>query len=168
MSQSHRSGPIVICLRWCPVDLIERSRIATRSKSEMGFGFLQRPPKSTLALKSSWGGNNVLPSSDTKYLADRAVNHSITVESNMTCVLFPGFALPGGLDRTQSDLLLRISAGYPDVPPDMWWFDPPIKRADNQPIPATEVIEHHMGRSWQRWSRHLNNGQWRSSVDGLE
>jgi len=86
----------------------------------------------------------------------------------MTCILFPGFILPGGFDRAQSDLLLRFSAGYPDVPPDMWWFDPPIRRVDSQLIPATEVIEHFLGRSWQRWSRHLAAGQWRSGVDGLE
>jgi len=110
----------------------------------------------------------MLPPNDTKYLSERAVNHSVTLEANMTCVVFANFSLPGGLDRTESDLLLRFSAGYPDVAPDMWWFDPPVRRADGQPIPATDVIEHHLSRSWQRWSRHLANGQWRSGVDGLE
>jgi hypothetical protein len=86
----------------------------------------------------------------------------------MTCIVLPAFPLPAGYDRAQSDLLVRISAGYPDVPPDMWWFDPPVKRADGQAIPATEVIETHIGRNWQRWSRHLNGGQWRSGVDCLE
>jgi hypothetical protein len=50
----------------------------------------------------------------------------------------------------------------------MWWFDPPLQRADGQHIPATESIEHHLGRIWQRWSRHLAGGQWRSGIDGLE
>jgi len=50
----------------------------------------------------------------------------------------------------------------------MWWFDPPVRRRDGQPIRATEVIERYLGRSWQRWSRHLTKGQWRSGVDGLE
>lgn len=110
----------------------------------------------------------MLPPTDTTFLLERAVNHSITPEANMTCVLIPGFSLPPGFDRTQSDLLLRISPGYPDVPPDMWWFDPPVRRADRQPIPATDVIEHYLGRSWQRWSRHFSAGQWRSGVDGLQ
>ena len=44
----------------------------------------------------------------------------------------------------------------------------PIQRTDGKRIPATDVIEHHLGRSWQRWSRHLAAGQWRSGVDGLE
>ena len=110
----------------------------------------------------------LLPSIDLGYLTDRAINHSIASEANMTCVLLPGFQLPGGYDRTQSDLLLRMNAGYPDVPPDMWWFDPAVLRADGKVIPATEVRETHLGRSWQRWSRHLSAGQWRSGIDGLE
>jgi hypothetical protein len=86
----------------------------------------------------------------------------------MTCVLLPAFQLPPGFNRSQSDLLLRFNAGYPDVAPDMWWFDPPLARADGKIIPATDVRESYLGRSWQRWSRHFQPGQWRSGVDGLE
>jgi hypothetical protein len=110
----------------------------------------------------------LLPSNDTKYLTELEVNHSIVSEANMTCVVLRNFSLPPGLDRAQSDLLLRFSPGYPDVAPDMWWFDPPVKRADGQAVPATNVVEHHLGRSWQRWSRHFSAGQWQSGVDGLE
>ncbi len=110
----------------------------------------------------------MLPSNDTQFLAERSVQHSVTPESNMTCVVFPNFALPGGFDRGQADLLLRLSAGYPDVAPDMWWMNPPVKRANGLAIQATEVTEHYLGRSWQRWSRHLAAGQWKSGIDGLE
>ena len=110
----------------------------------------------------------MLPPDDNKYLTERAIDHSVTSEANMTCIVLRAFRLPTGFDRPQSDLLLRLNAGYPDVAPDMWWFDPPIRRIDNQPIPATEVIERRLGRSWQRWSRHFVAGQWRSGIDGLE
>lgn len=110
----------------------------------------------------------MLPDSDARYLADRGIEHAVAVEANMTCVVFPGFSLPTGFDRAQSDLLIRLSPGYPDVPPDMWWFDPPIRRLDGRGIPATESIELHLGRRWQRWSRHLVGGQWRAGIDGLE
>ena len=110
----------------------------------------------------------MLPATDSQYLRDRAPGHSVAAEANMTCVVLRDFALPLGFDRQKSDLLIRLNAGYPDVQPDMWWFDPPVRRADNQPIPATEVLEHYLGRSWQRWSRHLAAGQWRSGIDGLE
>ena len=110
----------------------------------------------------------MLPAADSQYLSERAVGHLVTPEANMTCIVLRDFPLPAGFDREKSDLLIRLSAGYPDIAPDMWWFDPPVRRADGKPIPATEVIEHHLGRSWQRWSRHFSAGQWRSGVDGLE
>jgi len=112
----------------------------------------------------------LLPPDDTKYLEDRIGNgcHTLTSEANMTCIVIQDFHLPAGFDHDKSSLLLRLSPGYPDVAPDMWWFDPPIRRADGASIPATEVIEHYLGRGWQRWSRHLSAGQWRSGVDCLE
>lgn len=109
-----------------------------------------------------------LPVHDLEYLGGRAIGHQVAAESNMTCVVLPGFSLPPGYDRGQSDLLLRLNPGYPDVPPDMWWFDPPVQLADGRRIEAADCVETYLGRSWQRWSRHLNADQWRSGVDSLE
>jgi hypothetical protein len=109
-----------------------------------------------------------LPSTETTYLTERGFEHSVASEANMTCVVIRGYVLPPGYDQSQSDLLLRLSAGFPDVPPDMWWFSPAIRLRDGRAVPATEVIEHYLGRSWQRWSRHFNPGQWRSGTDSLE
>ena len=109
-----------------------------------------------------------LPQSDIVYLIERGLAHEIEVESGITCVVLRQWPLPSGLDRDASDLLIRLSPGYPDVAPDMWWFDPPVRRADGQELPATSVVETHLGRRWQRWSRHFNGGQWQSGVDGLE
>jgi hypothetical protein len=50
----------------------------------------------------------------------------------------------------------------------MWWFSPAIGRPDGQPIAATQSIEAHLGRQWQRWSRHLPAGVWKSGIDSLE
>ena len=80
----------------------------------------------------------------------------------------PNFTLPEGFTQQSADLLLRLSPGYPDVPPDMWWFDPPVQRSDGRPIVATESQEVHLGRVWQRWSRHLTPGQWRGGIDSVE
>ena len=109
-----------------------------------------------------------LPQIDVDCLAERGADYSVTAEANMTCVVLRGFALPPGYDRTQSDLLLRLSPGYPDIPPDMWWFDPPVQLANGQTIQATQSVEQYLGRSWQRWSRHFAPGQWRSGIDSLE
>lgn len=110
----------------------------------------------------------MLPREDRECLEERHLQYSEVVEDRMICLVVHGFPLPNGLRPTRSDLLLRLAPGYPDVPPDMWWFDPPILRPDGQPIPQTDVTESHLGRTWQRWSRHFNPGQWRPGVDSLE
>ncbi|SEM15098.1 E2 family protein E [Variovorax sp. YR750] len=109
-----------------------------------------------------------LPASDISYLDERGLPYSVTTEGGMICVLLPQFPLPAGSNVTASDLLLRLNPGFPDVPPDMWWFDPPVTRNNGATIQATEAREQHLGRTWQRWSRHLQPGQWRSGVDRLE
>ncbi len=109
-----------------------------------------------------------LPAVDVAYLAERNIIYEMSVEANMTCVVFPGWQLPPGYDHVESDLLLRLVAGYPDVAPDMWWFDPAIRLTDGRQVPATDSVEHHLGRQWQRWSRHFPPGQWKSGIDGLE
>lgn len=110
----------------------------------------------------------VLPEADMAYLVDRGIAHELTVDGGATNVVFPEWLLPVGFDRSSSALLLRLQAGYPDIPPDMWWFDPGIRLADGRAIPATESIETHIGRAWQRWSRHLHPSQWQPGSDGLE
>jgi hypothetical protein len=109
-----------------------------------------------------------LPQADLTSLSERDSPYQISTEANMTCVLLPGYRLPVGYDQAQSDLLLRLNPGYPDVPPDMWWFSPAIKLANGRAVQATESIEPHLGRQWQRWSRHFAQGQWKSGVDCLE
>jgi hypothetical protein len=109
-----------------------------------------------------------IPQSDIICLSERGLNYAVSAEANMTCVVFPNYTLPSGYNQSKSDLLIRLNPGFPDVPPDMWWFDPPLSLVNGRPLQATEVTEHHLGRNWQRWSRHLNAGQWRSGVDSLE
>lgn len=110
----------------------------------------------------------MLPQSDHEFLAERAPGNSVVHNSGMICVTIPNYALPPGFDQNTSTLLLRLSPGYPDVQPDMWWFDPAVRRADYRTIQAADVFEHHLGRQWQRWSRHLPAGVWRSGVDTLQ
>ncbi len=109
-----------------------------------------------------------LPQSDIDYLSQRGKPFSVADEANMTCIVFPGYQLPPGLDRQTADLLVRLNPGFPDVPPDMWWFDPGVHYADGRTIPCTESIETYLGRSWQRWSRHLTAGQWQPGTDTME
>jgi len=109
-----------------------------------------------------------LPESERKFLVDRGIAHEVVVDGGMTCALFPGWVLPSGLSVPRTDVLLRLVPGFPDVPPDMWWCDPAILRADGTQIPGTQSSEMHLGRTWQRWSRHFTPGQWQPGRDSLE
>ena len=110
----------------------------------------------------------ILPSADVAFLEDRKLHHEVHLEAGMTCVVLPGWRIPAGYDRPTADLLLRLPAGYPDLAPDMWWFDPAVLLEGGGRIEATQTTERHLGRIWQRWSRHFQPGQWRSGVDCLE
>jgi len=110
----------------------------------------------------------VLPSHDQAFLDERHPNSQVSAEGKMICVVIPGLSLPAGFTQSQADLLLRLSPGYPDVAPDMWWFEPFVERTDGAKIPATQAREVYLGRTWQRWSRHFQPGQWRSGIDSLE
>lgn len=109
-----------------------------------------------------------LPDHDVDFLKERGVTHNISVESGVTCVVIPKWPLPRGFNRSEADLLVRLRPGYPDLPPDMWWFAPSVLKANGQLLPATGVYEMYIGREWQRWSRHFNRGQWRTGIDSLE
>ena len=78
-----------------------------------------------------------------------------------------GNVTAGRLEPRTSTLLLRLPPGFPDAGPDMFWLDPPVSRPASGPIPGTESREPYLGRTWQRWSRHIQN-QWRPSIDNLE
>ncbi len=80
----------------------------------------------------------MLPPIDQAHLNERAPECAVTHDGRMICVLIPNFVLPTGFIQQTADLLLRLSPGYPDVPPDMWWFAPAVQRADGRPIVATE------------------------------
>ena len=110
----------------------------------------------------------MLPANDQEYLQLSAPESTVLLDGGAICILIPSFSLPIGFTVATSNLLLRLSPGYPDVAPDMWWFEPVVRRIDGQTIPATESHENHFGRTWQRWSRHLNPGQWRPGIDAIE
>jgi hypothetical protein len=109
----------------------------------------------------------ILPD-DARFLAERGLQPDVVDEGGMTCLVFRDWPLGAGYTASISDLLVRLPAGFPDVAPDMWWFDPPVQRVDRAVIPQTQHTERYLGRSWQRWSRHFTAGHWKSGVDCLE
>jgi Prokaryotic E2 family E len=113
------------------------------------------------------GADGLLPRGDDAFLSERFPRSEVSLDGGMICVVVPEWELPSGFTVAKADLLVRLSAGFPDVQPDMWWMSPAIELASGRAIPATELRETYLGRSWQRWSRHLPPGLWNASTDGI-
>jgi hypothetical protein len=89
-------------------------------------------------------------------------------EGGFHCVVIRELPLPPGYGQSTTNLLLRLPPGFPDASPDMWWCDPPVRLASSGAFPrGAELMETHLGRTWQRFSRHFQPGQWRSGESGL-
>lgn len=86
-------------------------------------------------------------------------------EGAFVTITIDEFPTAQGLEPAMSTLMLRLPPGFPDAAPDMFWLDPPAHR-HGAPIPGTEAREPYLGRTWQRWSRHIQ-GQWRPGIDNL-
>lgn len=110
----------------------------------------------------------ILPDADREFLERAGVTYREFEDGGMLNIELVDFAIPEGLNVSRANVLFRLSPNYPDTPPDMWWVIPHLTSTVRGPIEATENIETYDGRSWQRWSRHLEPGAWKSGIDTLE
>lgn len=108
----------------------------------------------------------MLRPTDAATLDDLGLPHQVDGEAGFTLVQVHEYPVGAGLTPSRATLLLRLPPGFPDATPDMFWVDPPVTTTDSAAIPGTEVREVHLGRTWQRWSRHIQ-GQWRPGIDNL-
>src|ERR1700688_3472078 len=110
----------------------------------------------------------MLAPADEAYLRDKGLEYDVMADQGLICVVVKGYPLPPGYDRESTDLLLRLPQGFPDAQPDMFWCDPPVRVATSGAFPqAADLMETYMGRTWQRFSRHLSAGVWRPGTDSL-
>jgi hypothetical protein len=110
-----------------------------------------------------------LPEQDSRFLEEKGIEFEAAVDSGMLCVTLKRFRLPDGYEPRDVDLLLRLPAGYPDASPDMFWIQPAVRLLKTGSYPAAaDQMEHHLGRTWQRFSRHLAPGVWRPGADTLQ
>jgi hypothetical protein len=136
-----------------PVRRTARSTTATSSRSLTASASSLRLRTSTPAAASRTTTRSrqmTLPEPDAEFLARRGLAHAVAVDCPMTCVMLQDWRLPQGLNVTTADLLIRLQPGYPDLPPDMWWFSPAVTRANGGAIEATQVSENYLGRTRYR------------------
>lgn len=103
------------------------------------------------------------------YLARLGLPYEVTPEGGMIALVIKGWPVPAGYEPREVDLLVRLPAGFPDAAPDMYWCDPPVRLAGTGAYPPqADLMEQHLGRQWQRFSRHLPPGAWQPGRDSLE
>lgn len=108
-----------------------------------------------------------LPDTDRAFLEAAGYDYQVVEDQQMLCVRIRNYALPAGLSQDSVEVMFRLQAGYPDLPPDMWWVHPAITTEVGAVIEATSP-EAHFGLEWQRWSRHLPPNTWMPGVDSLK
>lgn len=108
-----------------------------------------------------------LRAQDRETLEATELSFGLSSEAGMTALVLKDFPVPPGLSSGHVDLLLRLPVGFPDATPDMFWVSPSLTTAAGSQLPGTDVTEAHVGRTWQRWSRHIAQ-QWRPGIDNLE
>lgn len=111
--------------------------------------------------------SDLLHEADAGYLDSKGYAYDATVENGMVCLVLRAFRLPEGYQPLTVDLLIRLPLQFPEVAPDMFWTDPSVTYATGAIPPAAELREIHLGRTWQRWSRHFTDSHWRPGVDDL-
>ena len=110
-----------------------------------------------------------LPEFDRDYLLEKGFQFEEKIDANRNGLIIRNWLLPVGKFNLQtSDLLILMPNGYPEVRPDMWYFNPAILLApSNRPARQTQVNINFEGKAWQRWSRHYPANEWRSGIDGI-
>jgi hypothetical protein len=110
-----------------------------------------------------------LPEFDRDYLLEKGYQFEEKIDANRNGLILRSWLLPVGKFNLQTaDLLILIPNGYPEVRPDMWYFNPAILLApSNIPARQTQASINFEGKAWQRWSRHYPANEWRSGVDGI-
>ena len=110
----------------------------------------------------------MLSRTDEAYLQSKGFNFELTTDQGQICLVLKGYPLPQGYDPATTDLMLRLPPGFPDAQPDMFWCNPPIRLVSTGNYPqAADLMETYIGKTWQRFSRHLTGGVWKPGVDGL-
>lgn len=107
---------------------------------------------------------NLLPESDREYLKDKGYNYDICHNGAENHFILKDALISAKYKPNQVDILIKIPAGYPDAPLDMFWIFPEVKFLDGTAPAQTQIAEIIYGKNWQRWSRHPN---WRLGVDSL-
>ena len=109
----------------------------------------------------------MIPEVDAAFLNEKQYSYELNEENGVILVVIHSYLMPAHYSPSIVDLLILLPAGYPNAKPDMFWTTPDVKLQSGVWPKASDVHENKLGKSWQRWSRHFPNDQWRAGVDNL-
>jgi hypothetical protein len=106
----------------------------------------------------------MLPEQAIDYLESKEYEYEFFEQPESNYLLIHQFPLPDVYMPCTVDLLLKVPHGYPNAPMDMFWTIPTVRFTNGAVPVATEHHEQYLGKSWQRWSRHI---AWRTGIDNI-
>jgi len=106
-----------------------------------------------------------LPVEDIDFLNQMGLEWECISEGSLWLLIY-GYPMPKGYQVTEATVGLQIVPNYPAVEIDMAYFHPMLQKNSGHGINATtpQMID---GKTYQRWSRHRQPGEWKPGVDNL-
>jgi hypothetical protein len=105
------------------------------------------------------------PETDIDYLNGLGLSWE-TIKTRGMWVIIYDYPLPEGYTIKVADLALMIPPNYPAVEIDMVYFYPQLQKISGRLIKAITPMSID-GRTFQRWSRHRQKGEWRPGIDDI-
>lgn len=123
-----------------------------------------------------------LPEDDQDFLRKKGISHRFHTEgqgdARRRAIEFMDLTIPPNLFKRDANglmvpagtasILVLIPKGYSKTKLDSWYVRPALKLSNGSPITATGDNQDLFQQSWQFWSRHLDDKEWRPGIDGLE
>lgn len=127
-------------------------------------------------------GANFLPEDDQDFLSRKAIKHRLLSEgenpNERRAVVFSEIEVPSNLCQRHTDgrlvaggsadILVLIPKGYAKTRLDSWYVKPNLYLPGGDFIDRAGSETSLFGDTWQFWSRHLAEEEWRPDIDGLE
>lgn len=106
---------------------------------------------------------------DERYLTDRALRWETIIEGQNRWLLLHSLVVPDGYNHSVVDVAVNVPATYPHSQIDMFYCHPHLELVDGGLIGQTEARQAIDGKTFQRWSRHLNGvTRWNPETDSVK
>lgn len=105
---------------------------------------------------------------DETHLEERGLYWETFMDAGRRWLLLRNFVLPDGYNAQVVDIAIEVPPTYPRSEIDMFHCYPHLALKSGHEIPQTSVRTSIGGRSFQRWSRHLNGQtRWNPATDSV-